>query len=250
MGNDTFSVHDFNRVEDCWGALMLYRIIAALGRKPYIYKIWHTRRLLVFMADKNSSRKLSWTMPFELNSLSSFALFEPYERWQDGKLLLSQAETRVRAGGIVSTLVKDEKLVAWSFAVPSTKSYLPWVEQKVTYPPQSASLLSGYVAPSARGQGIHRQQQNFRIHHMLLKFEYVFGFVQSNNVAAVKAAKSSTMRHVATIETKWRLFVPIKKTIIFDIDLGMEFESPIYTPDGTLHDACEIHDGVRVLMQR
>lgn len=227
---------------------MLRRIVAALGKKPFIYKMWHTRELLVFMADRIQSNIPMWNEPFELNSMASLKLFEPQERWQNRNSLLTQAAERIKTGGIVSTLVKDQKLVAWSFAVPSTKSYLPWVEQEVIYPPQSASLLSGYVASSVRGQGIHRQQQNFRIHHMLLRFKYVFGFVQGNNIAAVKAAQNSAMRHVATIQTKWRIFIPIKKTIIIDCELGMEFSSPIYTSDGTLHSTCEIHDGVRVLI--
>ncbi|WBX85605.1 hypothetical protein [Sphingosinicella microcystinivorans] len=135
-------------------------------------------------------------------------------------------------GGIAVTLVRDGKLISWSFGMPTSESYMPYVDQKIFYPPDAASIYSGYVAPHARGGGIHRQQQNRRIAALLDRCSAVFSFAEGGNKAAIKAAMGSALHHVATLETRWQFYRARKRIIVIDPALDMKFEAPLYTPAG------------------
>ncbi len=222
--------------------MMLDCGLSAVRKRLYLHRLWSTRELLIFMADETAKTSLAWSEDFEVNSRDSLILFQPCGRHQNRDAFLSQAESDMESGGIAVTLVEDGQLVAWSFASPSSKAHLSWVEQDVVCPRQSARLFSAYVAPRLRGRGIHTQQQGIRIAHMLERFEKVFGFVRSDNEAAISAARKNGMGHVATLRTTWRLFFPLKSVILNDLMLGMHFSAPIYSKEGFLLPSSEIHD--------
>ncbi|MBA4758409.1 hypothetical protein [Sphingosinicella sp.] len=211
---------------------MIKRLWKALSKKPVVYRFWSTRQLWVFRADNRDRDNLKWTEPFEVNSIDALERFEPIERWHDRDTFLADAKSRIARGGVAVTLVRDGKLVSWSFGIPTTESYMPYVDQKIIFPTNAASIYSGYVAPSERGKGIHRQQQNRRVAALLDKCEAIFSFAEGANKAAIKAAMGSAMHHVATLETRWRFYKPHKRVIVIDPALDMRFEAPLYTSDG------------------
>lgn len=211
---------------------MLKKILRALSKKPIVYRLWSTRQLWVFRADHRDADKLKWTEPFEVNSFEAIERFEPIEQWHNRKSFIADAKARIDRGGIAVTLLRNGKLVAWSFGMPTAESYMPYVDQKIIYPPNSASIYSGYVAPQVRGSGIHRQQQNRRIAALLNRCSTVFSFAEGGNKAAIKAAMGSAMHHVGTLETRWRFYRSRKRVMVIDKALDMKFEAPLYSPNG------------------
>ncbi len=211
---------------------MFKRIIKALSKKPFVYRLWSTRKLLIFRADHRDIENLKWTEPFEINSLNALERFRPIERWHDRETFIADAKARIALGGIAVTLLRDGELVSWSFGMPTAESYMPYVDQRIFFPPNAASIYSGYVAPRARGQGIHRQQQNRRIAALLeANNTAIFSFAEGSNIAAIKAAMGSALHHVATLETRWRFYIARKRVKIIDPALGMRFEARSYTDE-------------------
>ncbi|MBA4758411.1 hypothetical protein [Sphingosinicella sp.] len=223
---------------------MLCRLFAAIGNSARLYKIWHTREVLIFMADQATKNRLFSLRGAEKPS-ANLPFSELCEQWQHNNTLLLEGEGRVETSDLGPTSAGEKILMVQNFAAPSGKSYIPWVDQEIVYPRRSARFLSDCTKLEMQDGETCSHKQEIQFNNLLDNFRYVFALSRSDDVKKIKYLVKISMRHVATIQTRWILFIPIKKTILMDNETGIDFSSPVYTKDGSFHPYSEIHDGIR-----
>lgn len=121
------------------------------------------------------------------NHVEDLALFEQTERWLPPETFVAAAGQRIVEGLQVYTFTDGRRLLHYGWLVPrQSEAWLPYVQQRYRFPPNTAVLFNAYTHPQARGQGIHERSMRRRVADAarMPGTNWVYTAIESHNLAS------------------------------------------------------------------